>query len=420
MIKKILSALLIFFQTIWCGQTAPKVKFAECIIDDGSAVILCENFRMPIVVVGLLFDVGSLDAPLNKFGVAEIVAENMINSKAQEQLRSLGISCSAIASETYTEVLAEMHPKYVKKFFEIMRENFSKFSVTNLEIQKKQMIVDRRLADYYSEDIVKNEIFSHIKLKNKNAANQIFKEKSLQSITEGDVKQFFANNYLDCHLAIIVSGALNLQNLLENLPPMKTQRHRRGITDDFCKNDAFRNVLLESKHIGRSLRYFYKIPSKQNNNLSDIFFCLFNCEVFKFFKKMNPLLVDYRIRSILDHGDCLQEVCLYPREDVTLDQLQKAYDFFVNRIRKTPFSRESFAKIARMGDYEHRFLCSSPQELYLKVRNLHMAGKNINSIYKIEDNIKNVRSQALKAFGEKVLGENLIFKITTKYNARSL
>ncbi|MDR3186830.1 MAG: insulinase family protein [Holosporaceae bacterium] len=428
MIKKILAALFFFFQVAWCGQPSAEDgvvndcfgnKFVEHVVNDGYAAILCENFRRPIVVVGLVFDVGSLNAPQNKFGIAEIVAENIIHPETREQLRNLGISCNVTMTATYTEILAEMHPKHVKKFFEIMGENLSKFSVANLGILKKQMIIDSKLADYYSENIVKNAIFSHMKLKGKNAAYQIFNEKSLQSISEEDVEQFFAKNYLDCHLAVVVSGALSDQNLLESLPLMGAGRRRKAISRDICGDHCFKDIFLESRYIGRSLRYFYKIPGEDNGDFSAVFFHVFNYEAFKFFEKMHPLLVGYEVRDILDHGDCLRQICLRPRGDVSLEDLRRTYEIFVDRMRKKHFSPEFLAKVAKIRDYKYRILFADPRSLCQKIRDVHMTGKSINSICKIQDQIKSACSSALKTFAQKILGENLTFRITTRYNARA-
>ncbi|MDR2068004.1 MAG: hypothetical protein LBP41_03385 [Holosporaceae bacterium] len=426
--KKTLAVLLFLSQIMWRGESSSETnaindsfsnKFAEYVIEDGSVATMCENFRVPIVLVGLVFDVGSLDAPLNKFGVAEIVANNIIHSETKKQLRSLGVSYRITVSETYTEILAEMHPKHIKRFFQIMRENLSKFSVTNLKVLKKQMVIDYRLVDYYSENIVKNAIFSHTELKDKNAAHQIFNEKSLQSISEEDVKQFFHNNYFNCHLAIIVSGASNLQDLLENLPLMRINNRRRGISRDFCENQGFKDIFLESKYIGRSLRYFYKISGEDNNDLFNVFFCIFNYEIFKFFEKMHPLLAGYEVNDILDHGDCLRGICLHPRGDVSLEKLRMMYEIFVERMRKKLFSREFLAKVAQISDYQYRFLSVSPRDLYIKMRDTYMSGRGVNSIYKIQDKIKSAHPQTLRTFAEKILGKNLIFRITTRYNARA-
>jgi hypothetical protein len=388
----------------------------ELVLNNRINAFLYEDFRMPIVIVEIIFDTGSFHDPVNKQGISNIIAENIVSSRLHRQLQALGISCYANATGEYTKIIAEMHPKRVKNFFSTIYRNISRFSIENLEILKKQMIIDRKLSSYNSEDYIANVIFAHVNLKNANTTNLIFNEQSLSSISKNDVRRFFNKNYKNAHLSVIVSGAIGYKNFVKVLQStFGNLASRRAISFNHYKNCIFKDVRIENKHLQRSARYFYVIH--QNSGFLDAFFSVFDYEMFKFFKKANPIISDYYMQDIINHGDCVREICLIPKRDISLKKMQEIYEIFVKRMCKKHFSSDFLASCALTEKYSGQFLFCDLHNVCSHIKNSYLSDKNVNSIYEIENDIQNIDQNSIKTLSQKILQQNLVLKITTQYKS---
>ncbi|MDR1982542.1 MAG: hypothetical protein LBQ08_01960 [Holosporaceae bacterium] len=397
---------LVFSQLSFGNSTCDyESKLKKFVLSNGIDVILYENFRMPVVIVGIIFHTGSSDTPTNKQGITKIIAENFIDEDAYTKLLDLGVSCEISVNGKYTEILATVNPQHMKSFFQIICEN--DFSIRDLDILKKQIIIDNRLIHNCFQDAISNEICANIKYKNSNIDN-IVNEKAFLSISQDDVEKYFEQFYQKCHISLIVIGAIGHKNLIKSLQSTICYLDpRRPISDDSCVNQISRFVHLENKYIGRSLHYFYKIP-QEDLALADSFFYIFNHEVFRFFEKANQMISGYKCLDVITNGDRVQQIIFQPRFDVSLVDLQKAYEVFVDRICKQEISTDALAKIKLINDYDRQFLSGDLLGIYAKIKKDYL-GKPYT---KTEIN----NSQQFNAFCEKIFKHNLILKITTQYN----
>ncbi|MDR2766077.1 MAG: hypothetical protein LBB63_01255 [Holosporaceae bacterium] len=414
----LLLALLFSFRVTFGQSPAAENGFQEYKLPNGVKVILLENFRLPVALVGIIFDVGSFDAPPNKNGVASIVAANIVNGEMHRRLKSLGVSYGVNPMKEYTEILAQMHPRRLEEFFAVICGNISEISVENLEILKKQMIVDGKLASHQLNHILENVVCANVGAKNANIAGGIFNEKSLSSITGDDVKRFFADRYRDCRLAVVVVGAVDGDTLKKIMGTTLCKLGRRKETSaNVFQNRDFRDIHIKSKYVDRGVWYFYHIPQRDSAAASEEFLLLLNWRLFDFFLKHDRLIYDYDVRDVMNRGDRLLSVCLRPRMDVPMEKLQMAYDVFVHRLCKVAVSDEYLGKIAKLGYQEEQFARSNLSEVYANVRNALLNGRAADSIWRTEKNIENLKGGRLKSLAEKILGKGLAFKITTRYKS---
>jgi predicted Zn-dependent peptidase len=398
------ASFLLFFQQSF-GVSSWESGLRKCVLSNGVDVILHENFRMPVVVVGIIFHVGYFHAPISKQGVNDLVAANLIDQKSRMKLSDVGVLYEINSYGAHTEILAMMAPKHLKRFFQIISE--SSFSVKNLETLKKQMCVNNKLARYCFEDAVHNEIFSNIKYKNSNFGGAVFNEQALSAVSSADVKDFFEEHYKKCHLSVVICGAVGHKNLIKilqstvcNLPP------RRKVSHDRCLDRIPKNITIESKYAGRSVRYFYKI-SKEDVPLFEAFSKILNYELFRFFEKTNKIIFDYKNHNIATNGDCICGIVFYPKSDVSLSDFQRAYEIFVHRLCGQEFSEDDLEKARRYADYSRQFLLGDLYDVYRRVKNDYLNGLNS------ETEIHN--SKQFNSFAEKLFRQNLTLQIITRY-----
>ncbi|MDR0678283.1 MAG: hypothetical protein LBF44_01955, partial [Holosporaceae bacterium] len=338
-------------------------------------------------------------------GITGIIAENFVNESTHANLLNLGILYEINVHGKYTEFLATINPQHMKNFFQIVCEN--NFSANDLEIIKKQIILDRRLIHNCFQDVVSNEVFANIKYKNLNIDNAMNEEVFL-SISKDDVEKYFRQHYEKCHISIIVIGAIGHKNLIKSLQSTMCSLEPRQplMSGGHCTNQIPRHVHMENKYVGSSVQYFYKIP-REDLASADSFFQIFNQEAFKFFEKTNSMISNYKCLDVITDGDRVQQILLLPKFNVSLIDLQKTYDVFVDRICKQEISTAVLAKIKLINDYAKQFLSSDLYNTYSKIKNDYLSELDI----KTEINA----SSLFNSLGEKILKRNLILKITTQY-----
>jgi hypothetical protein len=212
---------------------------------------------------------------------------------------------------------------------------------------------------------------------------------------------------LKCHISVVVSGAVGYKKLIKvlqstvcNLLP------RESVSADVCENRIFKEVYIESKYVGRSLHYFYKIP-KEDLAPERAFFRIFRYELFDFLQKPGSLISHYSCDDIISNGDCIREAIFYPRADVSIADFQRFYENFTDRICRQEITPDVFEKIKTLNDYSLQFLMSDLYAVYTKIKNDHLNG--------VEEELEFNDSKQFNSFGEKILKQNFILKIVTKY-----
>jgi hypothetical protein len=156
------------------------------------------------------------------------------------------------------------------------------------------------------------------------------------------------------------------------------------------------------------VRYIYKISS-EDLVLERAFFRILDHELFDFFKKSNLLISDYAFTDVISNGDGVRQIVFYPKSDVSLVDFQKAYDVFVNRVCDREITSDTFQKIELLNSYSLQFLTSDLHAVYAKIKNDYLNG--------IDEEMEFSESKRFNLFCEKILKQNLILKIVTRYKA---
>jgi hypothetical protein len=361
---------------------------------------------MPVVIVGIIFHTGFLHTPLHQKPITTLIAKNFISNATYLKLLELGIPHWVNVHGAYTEVVAEMNPKYLNKFLQIMCEN--EFIVKNFEVLKKQLLINGKLAHNCHLNEVTDKVSTEIHYKNFNI-NNVFNEAALIALTQQDVEKYFDQYYKLCPMSIIVSGAVGYKKLIKVLQStICNQPPRDSISTDQCVNQFSKDVCIENKYVGRTVQYFYKF-SNEKLAWEDAFFHILSHELFAFFRKSCSLVFDYDFADIISNGDGVRQIVLFPKSDVSLADLQRAYEAFVNRICEQEISADTFQKIKLFSDYSQQFLASNLWTMYAKIKNNHLNG--------VSEKMEFSESAPFNSFCEKILKQSLILKIVTKYKS---
>ncbi|MDR2107204.1 MAG: hypothetical protein LBO73_01630 [Holosporaceae bacterium] len=404
--KTIGFSFLIFFGQIFGAAvgSGTRSKPQKCILSNGADVVLQEDFRMPtLVIAGIIFHTGSLNVPADKRGITDLIAENLIDENVFLRLRNRGIICKTRVFENHTEILAEMNPENLEFFFQTVCENC--FSVTDLEILKKQKIIEAKVKRISFEDAVADEISSRISFGNRRAEN-VFNEKALLSVSRDDMKKYA--EYLNkSHISVIVCGAVGYKNLIKvmqstvcNLP----SGHKVPPLRPFLTDKISAEITLENSRLNRSVQYIYAI-ARENMPAAESFFCIFDLEAFRFFEKTNDAI--HNFHNYASNDGSYRKIVFYPKQDVSTDEFQKMYELFINRICKRGIAKKVISKAAVLKSTASS--ASDLYDLYLKTRNNHL-----NEVQE-ETEINN--SKQFSEFCQKNLKQKPVLKIITKYRS---
>lgn len=395
-----------------CDDSFSEKKVKEFTLRNGINVILHEDFRMPIVLVGVIFHVGSVDAPIDKSGITEIVAANLINKKTHNSFIKSGISFETTAFCEYTEIFAKMNPKKIKEFFNQICFLFSDIHVENLDMYKKQMIIENKLNNCSLNNALADNIFSNIDSRN------ILNESSLLSITNDDVISFYAEKFQTCKVTIIVVGSVDYRNLIKTLRASISNisdRKQKIITKN--NNRKYRDILLESKYTRNSARYIYSLPSYENKKLEEVFLSVLHDEVFRFFCKNHSLLSYYNMENVFNRGDGVWLFSLFPKKDISINELQKFYNVFIKKMITIPLEPKRLSRIAALKKMETQILFSNLFAVYQNVKNAYMRKLDLTSIYTISDDIKQSDSEMIRSFAEKFFHKDLFSTVITRFRS---
>ncbi len=404
--------MLMTSQRIYCDDSFSGKKIKEFTLRNGINVILHEDFRMPVVLVGVIFHVESVDAPIDKSGITAIIAANLINKKTHNSFIKSGISYETSAFSEYTEIFAKMNPSKIKEFFNQICSSFSDIQIENLNVYKKQMIIENKLSKYFLNSALVDNIFSNIDSKN------IFNESSLLSINSDDVISFYNDNFQTCKVSIIVVGSVDYRNLIKNLRASISNisdRKQKIITKN--SDRKYRDILLESKYIRNSIRYIYSLPSCESKKLEEVFLSVLHDEVFRFFCKNHSLLLYYNKENIFSRGDSVWLFSLFPKKDISINELQKFYNVFVKKMITIPLEHKRLSRIAALKKMETQFLISNLFAVYQNIKNAYMRKLDLASIYTVSDDIEQSDPEMIRSFAGKFFHKNLVSTVITRFRS---
>lgn len=407
--KKLLFALSIVFAISVSAYTSDN-KVYEFKLSNGINVVLCENFNFPVVMIGVLYDAGSLEAPKGSFAINHLVEKLFFSQDIKDNLTENGISYSINVYAGHTELIALMPPKSVKVFF----QNIAKVKpkVSDFNYFKEQV----RLLDKLNKVTDLNIIYdSSMGLLGRNTSMLIFNEKSLAELSSGDIIKFL-EKYYTCNIRVIVCGAISHRGLLRALKnSMLMMKTRRQCTSKYLDKRESLTLFLEGKHRMNSLGMYYFLPSSFSKPRA--YWTILARLMENFFCNEYSYVSNFKISPYIYYGDIIQKISLWPKDDISLNQLQKVYDAFILKLLSEPLSDDLLARIALDEKNRINIIKSNLSGIYELIESSLLTNSNIKNIFEYIDDITEMKpNDFINVFSE-IICKNHILKMIEKYKA---
>ena len=378
------------------------------------------HLPIPTAVVSVVYKVGKVDSSINKNGIIEIIVENFVNRKLHKQFQQIGIEYNTICTSAYTAINARMHPKYLSNFFDLIKKETESFSLDNqtLELCKRKIILQKKLISYNRYNSVSDNIFAltHPQI--------IFNEGILKTITVEDVKTYFNNNFKNNIKLIIISGNFEnfanekfitfLKNNIEN------KNHFSDVINVPQKNSLTNNkdkfINLENEHEQNSITYVYTVSEEEDRKTAPAFMRILEYELFKQFQmvyqKLSYCYGDFFIRC--SNSDIIN-VSLYPKKDVSQQEIKKLYNLFVEKISSVAIDEKTISEIADREKISENVYKYDMVKINEQIIEKYFSKINIET--PLSEIIRKSSPERIKNFAHKIMCEQSKFEINTKYRS---
>lgn len=407
--KKLFFALFIIFSMNISADNSDN-KVYEFKLSNGINIVLCENFNFPVVMIGVLYDVGALEAPKGAFAINHLAEKLFLSQGIKNNLTENGISYSVDVYAGYTELIALMPPKSVKAFF----QNVAKIKpkVSDFNYFKEQVRLCDKLNKIAGSDTIHD---IGMGLLGKDTSKLIFNEKALNELKREDIVKFF-EKYYTCNIRIIVCGAISHRGLLRALKnSILMMKTRRQCTSKYLDKRTSRTVFLEGKHQTNSLKMYYLLPSSFPK--SQAYWSIFAKLMEDFFCGEYDYASDFEISPYLCYGNVMQKISLWPKGDVSLNQLQKVYDAFVIKLLNEPLSDDLQANLAFNEKNRVSVIKTHLSGLYELIEKSLLNNENVKNIFGYIDDIMEMKPNDFINISADIIRKNHILKIIEKYKA---
>ncbi len=409
--KKLLACFFLLFGTVF-GSEKDLYKFT---LPNGTDVIVYENFVAPAVIVGFIFDVGEMDVPAEKCGLGELIAENIIGNNSLIELQNAGISLSKRIDKEYSEILAVVPSQNVVDFFKLMRRNFSNFSLRNFEYTKRKICIREKLNFNSHTNEMSDLVFSAVRIQEKNPCGG-FNENAFNSISENDVKTFYKEIFAKSHLSIIICGAIDkktAENIVTSTIGLLPTKNK--VSKNTCEKHLFRSIRAENKFLYSSLHFVYKVLKNSDVRIKEMAMRVFSYELFKFFAMANSLVMSCEVQDLILNGDNLLDVCLTPKSDVSLNQLENTYAVFSQHLQHKRFSEEDLLTLMPMIKNSYLFMLNDLSEIYQYLKTQLLVLNSVDDISIDKNKLEKVTVKQIEEFFKEKLLPNLLYKVRTQY-----
>lgn len=385
-------------------------KLYEFKLSNGINIVLYEDFNFPIVTVGLLYDVGALDAKKAPFAVGYFVENLFFSSEAKTNFIENGISYDVNVHAGYTELTALMHPKSVKIFFQQVAR--AKPKMSDFNYLKEQFRLSNELNKITDYNAMYN---TSMGLLEKSTSKLIFNNQDLKELTNNDVARFL-EKYRTCNIRIIVCGAISHRGLLRATKnSVLTMKTRSQIASKYLEKRMPKTVYLEGKYRGNSVSMYYLLPSSFTK--SRAYWTIFTRLADDFFCGEYAYVSGFVIAPHIYYGNSIQKILFWPKMDISLNQLQRLYDAFVIKILNEPLSTDFLSDVALYSKNDTHFIKTDLTRLYELIKESLLNGGNVKNIFGYIDDISEMKPNDFANISSEIIKKNNILKIVEKYKA---
>ena len=405
--KKKLYLALSLVANVASFASEESIKVDKIDLSNGIDVLLCENFRSPVVFVGIIFHVKSTDEPSQKIGLRELFAVNFINKEMRAKLYEYGITYKMLVDGSSVEIIATMNPDRLEDFFSIIYETISSdIQITNLEVTKKEICLRERVSTIYKENALGNNVAAFAN------PNRVFNENAFKSISEDDIKKFFEDKIRTCYISAKLCGAVSCKKLVKIFQKSISKLTTRNVQPEHTKKkmSMVRDVLIENKYASNGIAHIYSVPP-ENKKLCAAFIKVFQSELYQYFSRINKA-ASCSVSLVSSPDDSLYSVFISPKSDRSIKQIENLYESFVHRMSHVEIKPNRLAEIAEIAKMEKTISSVDFSYIYQLLKKCKTKNEktNINTSLDLE----NITPSDLNVFAN-IVFENLIAKIKTQF-----
>lgn len=379
----------------------PQINIQKCKLNNGIEVILCEDFKSPVVLVGIIWHVGALDNPVNQYGITNIISNNILSEKSLEAMYCIGAMCTTHLSDTDTSIVAEVSSKKIKQFFDIVVSDTCKIDIRNLDVYKKHLILCDKMHRYRYSNCVPLEIITGIQdhyPKN----NIVFNEKELMSITKQQVCDFFHKHYNDAPISIVVIGAIGRKQLMKilhltmgSLPQRAIKPHKNCV-----KTNIKKNVTIENQFMHYSLSDVIRVSMPKNTKKFNSLLWFFYHEMHKFFTDISESAGDVSLSQSRVGNEAFLKIHFLLGPYYSIAKVISEYSVFTKRFYTTQYTAEYLKTLANIAAQNYKLTFSDSSAAYNMIKELLVSnnGEDVYNIFPTLEDLQSISPEDLQQF----------------------
>lgn len=389
------------FQFALCANNATETDFKEIALSNNINVLLHEDFRSPIVVVEVTFHVREIDEPLNKYALREIISANLVDAAMHNKLSQIGAEYYVCASDFGIEFYARVNSEHLKELFLLIceiaaRENIK---IQHIDITKTALMIEEQLAEIYKVRAASDNVFSLFDRK------WPYDKRALSSVTETDVMDFINDRVRNCHISIIVCGAVGYKSLLKILQSSVSNLSSRETKPEYKDKIQPVNceISIKDKYISNGVQYVYYTPSISKKDLQ-VFWEIVHKEIFRFLSKTSKVIRGYHVNRVPRMLGNLYIVTLLPKSDVSIEEVKKLYQSFTQRMCNVSLTPERISEIAQITDTENKIKLSDLENICSLISEGYVGSIDLATAINLSTEISKTPPEKIKSIASSIFG----------------
>ncbi len=359
--------IIIFFSKVAFAEFKPQ----HYTLKNGLEIVVIENNKVPAVAHSIWYKVGSADEPIGKSGIAHFLEHLMFKGTDKlkpgefSQIVSInGGKENAFTSKNYTGYFQLIHKSKLDLIMSLESDRMKNIKLLEKEFEnEKTVVLEERYSriDNNPSALLSEQINSTLFMNHPYRRPIIGWEHEIKDLTLNDVMEFYKKFYAPNNAIIVVSGDVNLREVVElakkHFGKIKSSEiDKRSWTNEPTQH-APRGVILKSRNTAIPVfKRHYLVPtytkSKKEALALEVFSEMFGHPstgmLFEEFVKNKKLARSASAYYFPDgFGDTSFIISIVPKKEVTLNEIESHLDKYLDEIRKKIFNKEELQKIKK-------------------------------------------------------------------------
>lgn len=396
-----LSLIFLASQTVARSQDREEfpLAFTQYVLKNGLNIILTEDNSLPLASVVVAYNVGSINEPSGKAGLAYLMENLMFLGSTNvspmqhiSMINMVGGTLNATTTEDKTVFFQTVPSNQLSRvlWLESDRMKYLKVTEANVEQAKRAVIEEihfRRSSEPYLESfwrfdqlLYPNYAYSHPVIGN---------ETDLMNLTVGDVKQFYSTYYIPNNAVISIVGNIEKKKTLEEIQKyFSTIPEGKKIAPSpnpkLMEKKAITETLIDSQVPSPGFHLGYKLASPYSVDFYPLKIIEYILIQGKTSRLHNKLIKKERIARHLSGGieirkDQARFKLFVLNNNVTLLQRSKRAVFSeIKRLKSRHISKEELQKAKNMFEMDYISQYSTTLDRALFLAEIFLSTKSLN------------------------------------------